>query len=152
MTTTCKHCDSCPNFPALKQDKETHSAQSFYMHLTWNQQETAHLTEDVSVFLLLGKKNLWPRDSDLYIYIHSCLDLSNTGESFIPQLPQLNPSLNPFHEGSLNRSAYFLSWNKTKKSHTIPTTLTPRKQPLENLACTVCTLHALFKDPAHRYT
>lgn len=49
--------------------------------------------------------------------------------------------------------AQFTSYLETKqKSHIIPTTLIPRKQPLENLACTLCTLHALFNDPAHRYT
>nr|KAF6369357.1 hypothetical protein mMyoMyo1_010704 [Myotis myotis] len=45
------------------------------------------------------------------------------------------------------------SYLETKqKPHKIPTTLITRTQPLENLAFTVCTLHALFKDPAHRYT
>lgn len=49
--------------------------------------------------------------------------------------------------------AQLTSYLETKqKPHTIPTTLITRTQPLENLAFTVCTLHALFKDPAHKYT
>ena len=28
-----------------------------------------------------GKRNLWPRDSDLDIFVHSCLDLSDTGKT-----------------------------------------------------------------------
>lgn len=133
-----------------KTKKSTQHKASICVLLEINKKQPTSLR--MSFSLLPGKKNLWPRDSDLDIYIHSCLDLSNTREDFTLQRSQLNPSFNPFHEGSLNCSAYFLSWNKTKKSHTIPTTLIPRKQPLENLACTLCTLHALFKDPAHRYT
>lgn len=52
------------------------------MHFAWNQQETAHLTtENLSFSLHPGKRNLWPRDSDLDIFVHSCLDLSDTGKT-----------------------------------------------------------------------
>lgn len=113
------------------------------MHLTWNRQETAHLSEDVSFSLFPGKKNLWPRDSDLDIYIHSYLDLTYTREGFTLQFSQLNPSLNPFHEGSLNCSAYFLSWNKTKIPYNPyyphPQKTAPRKSSLYTLhfACSL---------------
>lgn len=113
------------------------------MHLTWNRQETAHLSEDVSFSLFPGKKNLWPRDLDLDIHIHSYLDLTYTREGFTLQLSQLNPSLNPFHEGSLNCSVYFLSWNKTKipynPYYTHPQKTAPRKSSLYTLhfACSL---------------
>lgn len=124
----------------------THSIQTFYVYLVWNQAFLwTHLTDKYLQFI----------DSDLTHNPQSSSSQWHQGKLCI----QFNPSLN--HWGSLYHWDYFLKQikpNQTKNqnqnkqtNNTSYTSHYPYSQNTipKNLAWTVCTEHASFKDPAH---
>lgn len=122
-----------------KQDRTPRSTN--HHHIARGQQQ-----QQVTVpFRLCRGREFPPRDSDLDIQIHNCLHPRNTKENFVHNsshcytIPLRLPV--PLR----------IRLNKTK-THTVPTTLIPRTQFLENLTCTFRTEHAVFKDPAHVHT
>ena len=156
MTTTCKHCDFCPSFPALKTRPKTnknHSAQSsIRILLEINKNSSPHWGRFL-LSLPRKKESVGQRFRPKHVYSVVLISVTSKKALYLNSHNITHHLTLSTRAPFLKRSAYFLSWNKIK------TPYNPhyphhqnRTEPLENLAFTVCTLHALFKNPVHRNT
>lgn len=127
-------CDSCPNFLALK--ARQNCTQSPPLKTT-----TQKTKQKKCLFASLQGKIISQRFRPRY----TNPQLSILWEYWGKLRTQLKPSWYYSATTPFYHSEYF----KQNQNSFCPTTPIPRTQFLENLACTVCTEHALFKNPAH---